>query len=219
MNSCFPLSIYIRAKPLAIPGETLREAAECWTVCRAAYLEIRRISSVRACLSTTTAERLVHALVTSRLDYCNAALAGVSSEQINRLQRVQNDAARLILRKRRREHVTPLLRQLHWLPVRDRITFKLAVLAYRHFDGTLPSYLSASLKTYHPSRCLRSSGERRLGIPVRNMRTVGERAFSFLAPTVWNSLPRDLRNATTLSTFKKKLKTLLQGIQCVIILI
>ena len=187
--------------------QTLSMQDQISSVCQGAYLQLRRIASVRPYLSKTTAERLVQALVTSRLDYCNAALAGVPAEQVQRLQRVQNDAARLILRKRRMEHVTPLLQQLHWLPVKDRIAYKLATLAYRHFDGTLPPYLSVTLTTYQPPRELRSSGERLLTPPVRNMKTVGDRAFSFLAPAVWNSLPCDLRDATSLPVFKTHLKT------------
>ena len=177
------------------------------STCRAAYLELRRISQLRPYLSEAAVKRLVHALVTSRLDYCNSALAGLPNDQLSRLQRVQNNAARLILKKRRRDHVTPLLRQLHWLPVKSRIDYKLAVFAYRYFDNTLPPYLSAVLSTYNPSRELRSSHEKLLVVPNRNFATVGQRSFSFLAPSVWNNLPCALRDIGSLDIFKSKLKT------------
>ena len=77
-------------------------------------------------------------MITSRLDYCSTTLTGVADEQIARIQKIQNNAARLILKKSKRDHVTPLLKELHWLPVKYRIQYKLAMLAFCHFDGTLP---------------------------------------------------------------------------------
>ena len=99
--------------------------------------------------------------------------------------------------------------ELHWLPVKFHCEYKITTLAYRHFDGTLPSYLSASFCTYQTSRTLRSSNEKLLKIPKRNLKSVGYRSFSFIAPTVWNSLPASLRNLPTLSDFKAQLKTFL----------
>ena len=175
------------------------------SVCRAAFLELRRIASIRQFLSRKATAILINAFITSRLDYCNSVLAGLPSEQISRLQRVQNSSARLVMRKRRRDHITPVLKELHWLPVNYRIQFKIATLAFRHFDGSLPAYLS--LCTYQSSRTLRSSNEKLLKVPRRNMKTVGERSFSFIAPSVWNALPVSLRNQPTLREFKAGLKT------------
>ena len=120
-----------------------------------------------------------------------------------------NNAAQLVLKKRRRDHVTPLLKELHWLPVKFRCQYKIAALAYRHFDGSLPPYLFSSLCTYEPSRFLRSSNEKLLKIPKRNLKSFGQRSFSFMAPSLWNSLPATLRNIPTLSQFKSQLKTFL----------
>ena len=159
------------------------------SICRTSFLELRRIASLRPYLSKKATKRLISALVTSRLDYCNSVLTGLPSEQITQLQRVQNSAARLVLKKKKCEHITPLLKELHWLPVKFRCQFKTATLAYRHFDGTLPKYLSDSLHTYQSSRSLRSSSEKLLLVPKRNLKTVGDQSFSFLAPTIWNSLP------------------------------
>ena len=114
-------------------------------VCRSTFLALRRISSLRPFLSSKSTATLVHATVTSRLDYCNSSLSGIPSQQLSRLQRVQNNAVRLITKKRKRDHITPLLQQLHWLPISFRIQFKLAVLAFRFFDNSLPAYLSRSL--------------------------------------------------------------------------
>ena len=134
---------------------------------------------------------------------------GVCTLNNARLQRVQNNAAQLVLKKRRRDHVTPLLKELHWLPVKFCCQYKIATLANRHFEGSLPPYLSSSLCTYKPSRFLRSSNEKLLKIPKRNLRSFGQCSFSFMAPTLWNSLPATLRNVPTLSQFKSQLKTFL----------
>ena len=179
------------------------------SVCRAAFLELRRIASIRQYLSSDAATKLVNALITSRLDYCNSVLAGLPAEQISRLQRVQNSAARLVMKKCKRDHITPVLKALHWLPVKFRWQFKLAIFAYRHFEGTLPAYLSSVLHTYQPSRSLRSSSEKLLKVPKRTLKSAGERSFSFLAPSVWNSLPATIRNQSSLAQFKSVLKTYL----------
>ena len=122
------------------------------------------------------------------------------------IQKIHNNAVRLILNKSKHDHVTPLLKELHWLPVKYRIKYKLAKLAFRHFDGTLPLYLSSSFCTYQPSHSLRSSTERLLKIPKTNLKIFGERSFGYIAPTVWNSLPADLRASPYLPTFNVNLK-------------
>ena len=180
------------------------------SICCASFLELRRIASIRPYLSQSAAARLVAAMVISRLDYCNSVLIGLPADQIARLQRVQNNATRLVLKKRRtRDHVTPPVKELHWLPVTFRCQYKIATLAYRHFEGSLPPYLSSSLCTYEPSRSLRSSNEKLLKIPKRNLKSFGQRSFSFMAPSLWNSLLATLRNVPTLSQFKSQLKTFL----------
>ena len=95
------------------------------------------------------------------------------------------------------------------LPVKFRCQYKIATLAYRYFEGSLPPYFSSSLCTYEPSRFLRSSNEKLLKIPKRNLKSFGQRSFSFMAPSPWNSLPATLRNAPTLSQFRTQLKSFL----------
>ena len=170
-------------------------------------MSLRRIGCIRPYLSDRATECLVNSIITSRLDFCNSVLAGITTEQLNRLQRIQNCAARLIMKKRKYDHITPILRELHWLPIEFRVQFKLAVLAFRHFEGTLPAYLSATLRTYQPSRTLRSSGERLLKLPRVNLKTAGERSFHVTATAVWNSLPGSIRQIQSLPQFKKHLKT------------
>ena len=176
-------------------------------VCRTANFELGKIASVRNFLTFQATVQLVSSLILSRLDYCNSLFSGLSSTQLSRLQQVQNNAARLIFRKSKKDHVTPLLIELHWLPVIHRIDYKIASLAYRCFDGSLPPYLSSLLTIYQPSRSLRSGSERLLKVPKAQLKTFGQRAFQFQAPSVWNSLPSEIRNTASLSAFKTQIKT------------
>jgi hypothetical protein len=178
-------------------------------ICKTANFELRKISSVRSFLTTAAAAQLVSSLILSRLDYCNSLLSGLPAEELSRLQRVQNNAARLILKQSKRNHVTPLLIKLHWLPVSFRIQYKIASLVFRLFDNSLPPYLCSLLSEYQPSRSLRSSSERLLVVPKVNTKSQGQRSFSYQAPTVWNALPSSLRHASSLSMFKSSLKTYL----------
>ncbi len=119
---------------------------------------------------------------------------------------MQNSAAR-ILRTRMRDHITPVLVSLHWLPVSFRVDFKILMLTYKALHGLAPQYLSELLIPYTPTRDLRSSETGLLTVPLTRLRLMGDRAFSSLAPKLWNSLPIEIRQAETLSTFKSRLKT------------
>ena len=104
-------------------------------ICSSTYLEIRRIGKIRKLLTLKTAKQLTCARVLSRIDYGNALLAGTSKEQISRLQKVQNSAAKMILRKKQSNHAKPLLAELHWLIVEQCIQYKLSTFAYHHLEG------------------------------------------------------------------------------------
>ena len=124
-------------------------------LCSGLYLQLRRIGQIRSYLTINSTKKLV-AFVLSRLDYCNATLAGLSDDKIAKLQRVQNMSARLVLRKSRRDTVTALLLELHWLPMRARIDYKVATLCYHclHNSKTL-MYRRELIKQYIPQRSLR----------------------------------------------------------------
>ncbi len=188
--------------------------------CRFALHNIRKI---RPFLTEHAAQLLVQALVISRLDYCNALLAGLPSNTIKPLQMIQNAAARLVFNEPKRAHATPLFVSLHWLPVAARIQFKTLMLAYRTTTGSAPtyfhsllriyipsrspSYFHSLLRIYIPSRSLRSASERRLVVPSQRGSKSLSRTFSFTVPGWWNDLPTPIRNAGSLSTFKQQLKT------------
>ncbi len=175
--------------------------------CRFALHSIRKI---RPFLTEHAAQLLVQALVVSRLDYCNALLAGLPSNTIKPLQMIQNAAARLVFNEPKRAHVTPLFISLHWLPVAARIKFKTLMLAYRMTTGSAPSYIHSLLRIYIPSRSLRSASERRLVVPSQRGSKSLSRTFSFTIAGWWNNLPTPVRNAGSLSIFKSnQIKSLL----------
>ena len=149
----------------------------------------------------------MHALVTSRIDSCYALLFGLPNFPIQRLQYVLNSAARVFARSRKFDQITPLLIELHWLPVEQRIIFKILLCTFKVVNGLAPSYLSELLEGYVPRRMLRSSTQLLLHETKFNLKTHGSRAFSVCAPRLWNSLPLEIRKCDSIDTLKKKLKT------------
>ncbi len=173
--------------------------------CRFALYNIRKI---RPFLSEHATQLLVQALVLSRLDYCNALLAGLPTNSIKPLQLIQNAAARLMFNEPKRTHVTPLFINLHWLPIAAHIKFKALMFAYRTTSGSAPLYLNSLLQTYS-SRSLRSASERRIIVPSQRGTKSLSRTFSLTVPIWWNDLPNSIRAAESLPIFKKRLKTYL----------
>ena len=175
------------------------------------FYQLRQLRSVRRCLPFEARQALVTAFISSRLDYCNAILYGVAACNLNRLQVVMNAAARLVTGIGKYEHITPLLRDvLHWLPVPQRIIFKIAVLAFNCIRGTGPAYFNdvcIPLADIPGRASLRAAGRGDLSVPSTKTK-IGSRSFRVAAPTVWNSLSPHL-HAENLSRqqFKTGLKT------------
>ncbi len=156
---------------------------------RSCGFALYNIKKIRPFLSEHATQLLVQALVLSRLDYCNALLAGLPASSIKPLQLIQNAAARLIFNEPKRTHVTPLFINLHWLPIAARIKFKALMFAYRTTSGSAPLYLNALLQTYVPSRSLRSASERRITVPSQRGTKSLSLTFLFTVPIWWNDLP------------------------------
>lgn len=176
-------------------------------MCKSAWYIIQRIGRIRPYLTQDVCERLVHAFITSKLDTCNSILYGLPTSELDKLQRVQNAAARLVSRTPKSDHITPVLKKLHWLPVKDRIVFKLLLLTFKALHGQAPIYISELLKPYNPSRSLRSSTLNYLSVQKTKTVTYGDRSFSVAAAQLWNALPNHFRQIHNLSTFKSSLKT------------
>lgn len=137
------------------------------------FFQLRNIARIRPSLSFYDSETVIHAFITSRLDYCNSLLCGLPAKAIHRLQMVQNSAARVLTNNKKSSHITPILHQLHWLPVANRIKFKVLILVYKTCHGLAPRYLAELLQTYAPPRTLRSSNDNLLVVPRYRLSTVG----------------------------------------------
>ncbi len=157
-------------------------------------------------LSVSDAEKLVHAFMTSRLDYCDVLLGVCLASSINKLQIVQNAAARVLTRSRKYDHITPILQSPHWLPIKFHISYKI-LLAYKAQNNLSPAYLTSLLSRYNPTRSLRSQHSGLLVVPRIAKSTKGGRTFSYLAPKLWNSLLDNVQGSDKLSLFKSRLKT------------
>ncbi len=177
------------------------------SICKTAFFHLKNISKLKPMLSMSNAEKLIHAFMTSRLDYCNALLGGCTARLINKLQMVQNAAARVLTRTRKYDHISPVLSTLHWLPTKHRIDFKILLTTYKALNGLVPQYLSELLSHYSPPRPLHSQNSGHLIIPRISKSTTGGRSFSYLAPKLWNNLPNTVWEADTLCQIKSRLKT------------
>ncbi|KAK0143133.1 hypothetical protein N1851_018750 [Merluccius polli] len=170
------------------------------SITKTAFYHLKNISRVKGFMSQTDQEKLIHAFISSRLDYCNGLLTGLPQKSIKQLQLIQNAAARVLTRTKRSEHITPVLKSLHWLPVSYRIDFKVLLLVYKSLNGLGPEYMNDILVEYKPSRALRSTDlEFKLNM-VKQLLAAAQN---------WNKLPAELKSAPTVSIFKSRLKTLL----------
>ena len=173
------------------------------------FFHIKNISKLRPFLSFSDAEKLVHALISSRLDYCNSLLIGIPNKNLQKLQFIQNCAARTLMKARKYDHITPILQNLHWLPITSRIQYKIALITHHCIYNNAPQYLKDLIIPHASTRNLRSQSTNLLYQPRSRLRTMGDRAFSIAAPRIWNSLPEHLRKPQSVDTFKKELKTVL----------
>ena len=178
--------------------------------CKACFFHLHNIRRIKKYLSRDCLLILVHAFITMRkLDYCNGLLYGLSKKQVSKLQRVQNATARLVMDIRKHAHITPVLFELHWLPVYARIQFKVLLLIFKAIHNLAPSYIKDLIEIKSKfSYCLRSNSGILLEWPKRKMLvTLGGRSFYAAAPRLWNSLPLSIRTITSIEILKKSLKT------------
>ncbi len=174
------------------------------------YFHLRRVARIRKHLTQESCKKIMHATITSRLDFHNGLLTGLPDNIISRLQVAQNNAARLLAGTSRREHITPVLNHLHWLPIKQRITYKILTIVQKALHtASSPQYLCEMLHIYKPTRVLRSSSDQWLLEVPRVHTQYGSRSFHVKGARLWNSLPAELRKPLSVPVFRKKLKTFL----------
>ena len=178
-------------------------------ISKSCFFHLRKIARIKDYLSTSDIRTLVHAFITSKLDNCNSLLYGLPKFLIDRLQNIQNCAARLVTGGKKYDHITPIMKQLHWLPISQRIIYKVALITYKALNGVAPHYIRNMLKNSLSSVNLRSSSKGLLSVPRVRLVNYGERSFSYAAPKLWNEIPEYIRNSETLPIFKTRLKTYL----------
>ena len=179
-------------------------------ILKVGYFHLRQIRTIRKYLTDFATKCLVHATIMSRIDYANALLYNIPEVLIDKLQRLQNCAARLITGDTRSVNSMLVLKKLHWLPIRARIRYKIVLLTFKSLKGLAPSYLREMLEVRVSCRDTRlSNSGLRLVEPRSKLRFGGDRAFSVSAPRLWNALPRHMRDIMQLDLFKRQLKTLL----------
>ena len=165
-----------------------------------------QIGHIRQYLTIDATKSLVNSLVTSRIDYCNLLLNGIPKTTLNKIQNVQNIAARLITRISHRSHITPVLKDLHWLPIQYRSLFKIFVITYKALQGQSPLYIRNLLQVYKPTRNDHRTMTA-LVVPKSCIVMFSDRSFSTAAPRLWNTLTEGIRDSGSLAIFNKSLKT------------
>ena len=181
---CFTLDCHLTAN------------AHVSNIARICYFEMCRLVYIRRFLTSTTAATFVSAFVLSRIDYCSLLLFVSTHDVTSHLQRIQNYAARVILRLPKSSSITTHLKSLQWLPVKVRSTCKIACLCYHCHSCTAPSYVADMLqKKPSDTRNTRSSSYTMplLNRPAHSNTTLGDRSFSFASSSVWSSIPNDVK--------------------------
>ena len=166
------------------------------------YTSMRNISQVKNCLSQQNLETFVHAFISSHLDYCNIIYLGLSRKLINKLQKLQNAAIRLIFKVRARHPVSSLFRNLHWLNIEQRVVFKVLLVVYKCINGLAPDVLKSLITVRNTETLI-------LKQTYFNNTKFGKRAFVYYAPKYWNSLPLNIRLVSDINCFKTSLKSYL----------
>jgi len=177
--------------------------------CNTAMYGLHRIRNIRQVLSQEACETLVLGTVISHLDYANAIFIGLSDCQINKLQRVQNFAAKLVLKADRYSSATSALKILHWLPIKLRVKHKVLTLVWKCLHGLAPQYLKDTLTLDNRKRDNMRSGDnyQQLKVPLVRRETFANRSFDVAGPIWWNELPNLVKQASTVALFKQRLKT------------
>ena len=222
LNACF--SIDILGNPLH-PTESVRNlgvwfdsdfsfSKHVQNVCKSCFSQLRDFRNIRQFLTQDAAVSVANAFISSQLDYCNSLFRSLSKVNLHRLQSIQNSAARIVTNSCKYTRITPVLGKFHCLPIQFRLEFKLATLVYKFIHTGFPKYFAPHLSTYHTTYSTRRSQSVANFLKVPKFQPTSHKStkqfdfsFAFDAPTVWNSLPEDIRASPAMASFRKKLKS------------
>ena len=171
------------------------------------YLLLKTIARIRHLIDEGTCKMIVQALVISKLDYGNSLLLGSAEYELDKLQKIQNLSCWFICNLSKYDHVTDHMKELHWLRIRERITYKVARLAFHCYTDMAPAYLREILPSSHGRTSLRSGSNNTMPVMRSKLSTVHSSSFSSMAPRIWNRLPSEIRSEKNIVSFKTKLKT------------
>ena len=185
----------------------VKDVSKTVSSCISRLCQINRVKHV---FDKRTLKLVINALVFSRLFYCSSVWSNTAKKNVDKLQLVQNFAARIVANKRKYEHVTPILRSLNWLPVRDQLYFRDAVLAFKCMSGLAPVYLSDKLITRSTvsKRELETRNSQMLNIPLFRTAT-GQKTFYYRTVNIWNNLNNDIKLCIDVNSFRSKLRGVL----------
>ena len=203
-----PIAYSVQLKSLGVTLDTkLSFDQHVGNIVKASNFNIRALRHIRPMLDRTVANTVACSIVSTRLDYCNSLLYRTSASNLQRLQRVQNTLARVVTGTRKYDHIKPVLRELHWLPVAQRVQYKVALITHKVLSTSEPRYLNNLITEYQPSRHLRSENKRHLSKPTGLLSAAGHRTYTRASEEVWKDLPNDIRMSDNLKYFKSRLKT------------
>ena len=175
-------------------------------ICCSCIYHTRDLWRIHRHLDLDSAKLLANALVYSRVDYCNSLLSGIAETDRTKLHHILNHLARVVTKSSPFTRSVPLLRFLHWLPLKYKVHFKICLLTYKALHEEQAVYLHSLIATSLPSRSVRSNRGITLSVP-RIKTNTGTRAFSSCARSLWNNLPLSVHSATSVATFRRHLKT------------
>ena len=177
---------------------------------KSCFFQLKRLKSIRTFIPESQFATLIHAFITSRLDFCNSFFFALPDNLVSRLQIIQNSCAKCITGTNLYSSATEARIKLHWLPIRHRSKFKISIMAHKtvHHPHLIPSYISQSFTTSKHARTTRFNLANTLVSNFKcRLKTVGGRSITSTLPDVWNSLPSYLRDPSSTSSFKSQLKT------------
>ena len=205
-EASIPFSNVVKTLGVTLDAELSMEQ-HVSAVVRSCFFHIRSLSKVRPYITYKAASSIAVCLILSKLDYCNSLLSGLPQK---RLQAVQNAAARTVMKCKIIDHITPILRQLHWLPIQKRICHKILSATYWSVHDNTPLYLSDLLQKHNPSRLVRSASRSLIDVPrPRDSKTklYGQRGFRYVALSLWNVLLESIKEKDSIQSFRPLLKT------------